>query len=241
MPGHSITPQKGPLEDSFSPSVDTLVGGMPSPHMSIHETPTLQAPSSSPNCSRGNGEMPLKKKHPLPESPCTLLIARDIEMKINLLEDYMKEHAGVCTFHRLSSSLPILAPHTDVCTCDLVNTPFYHGHYCKTIHRYINKPVLCSSYRGYKSFEQPIYACDNDSLQDFWLGIPYLIFTIPAISEIIFDLLGVQNPHEITQNIESFGTWLYSTSTYISFTFFDHGLAKATREAATHMVSLQPL
>jgi hypothetical protein len=125
----------------------------------------------------------------------------------------MNDFAGACPLHGLSSSLPLLDAHTDLRTCDLISVPFYRGHYRKTIRKSINKPTSCSSCGGCKRFDHPTWACDNDSLQDFWLGIPYLVFTIPAITNIVFNSLGVYNTDDITESIETFGSWLYAPST----------------------------
>ncbi|KAG2110395.1 uncharacterized protein F5147DRAFT_772650 [Suillus discolor] len=60
MPAHGITPQKRPLEDPFSPYLDTLVGGTPSNTAPVDKL-TPPAPSSSPNPFLGDSETPLKK------------------------------------------------------------------------------------------------------------------------------------------------------------------------------------
>jgi hypothetical protein len=100
-----------------------------------------------------------------------------------------------------------------------------------------------------------------DALQDFWFGIPYLVFTIPFVSRVVFYLPGVHNTHEITHSIESFGHWLYTPSertTAVSranpkvydliIAFFESSSylttldwAVATREAADRVELLQLL
>ncbi|KAG2030603.1 hypothetical protein BDR03DRAFT_986973 [Suillus americanus] len=213
---HILTHVNRPLEDPFSPYLDTLFGGSPSSTVPINKLNLLTPPSGA-NPPLGDGKTPLKKQHVSLESPTTpsspTPLPNDADEKTTILESYLNDYGGVCPLHGLSSSLPHLAPHTDLCTCDLVNASFYLGHYRKTIHRYINKPILCSSCSGCKRFEHPVWACDNDALQDFWLDIPYLVFTIPVITQNVFNSLGVQYTDEITDSIHLYGTWLYMPST----------------------------
>ncbi|KAG1875686.1 hypothetical protein F4604DRAFT_1680587 [Suillus subluteus] len=214
VPAPGITPQKSPLEDPFSQYLDTLVDGTPS-NTALVETLTPPAPSSSPDPPLGDGEAPLKKHRASLESPTTPVsptpLPNDVDEKIAILESYLNDYGGVCALHGLSSSLPLLNPHTDLHTSDLINTNFYLRQYCKTIHCYINKPILCSSCGGCKRFKHPVWACDNDLLQDFWLGIPYLVFTIPVITQIVFNFLGMHYTGEIMDSIHLFGTWLLSS------------------------------
>ncbi|KAG1869745.1 hypothetical protein C8R48DRAFT_670987 [Suillus tomentosus] len=66
---------------------------------------------------------------------------------------------------------------------------------------------------GCRRFEHPVWACNNDLLQDFWVGIPYLVFTISTITQIVFNFLDMHYTDEIMDSIHSFATWLYTPST----------------------------
>jgi hypothetical protein len=70
------------------------------------------------------------------------------------------------------------------------------------MHRNINSSILCFSCYGYRGFDHPVEcSCDDKSLQDIWIGIPYIIFAVPVLHRIIFEILRKHHYSNIIQNV----------------------------------------
>jgi hypothetical protein len=75
-----------------------------------------------------------------------------------------------------------------------------YQHFVQTIER-----ICAGSQRCFQE-AAPLLSirCDDDDLRDIYIGIPFLIFSIPVLKDTIFCLLYEPDVDEITSSQESF-------------------------------------
>ncbi|KAG2123262.1 hypothetical protein DEU56DRAFT_917497 [Suillus clintonianus] len=191
--GHiTITAQPLPISHSPSDSAESSTFGCSTPSQGNYRvglaTPFSQLP----------GEPPSKKRRieppssPTPDTtssnPKTIPMERELKLQEN-------------------------QRHSDLRYCDLIDMANYKSVFRKAMRKAVNKSILCFSCCGCMTFHHPVERhCDSEALQDIWIGIPYLIFCIPALQRVVFGLLGKHNYHTVVQNIDSFVLWLFKAS-----------------------------
>ncbi|KAG1721946.1 uncharacterized protein EDB91DRAFT_1088298 [Suillus paluster] len=207
--------QTHPISHSPSISTETSTPACSTPTLSANSTglvtPISQAFSEPPNKKR-------RIEPPSSPSPATATTRPDTipterAEKLEKISDYIEDNLGCCPFHSISSSLEIVNQHSELRHCDLIDTTLYKTVFRKTMRKIVNSNILCFSCCGCKNFHHPVErSCDSEALQDIWIGIPYLIFCVPAIQRIVFGVLGKHNYHQVVHDIESFVLWLFQAS-----------------------------
>lgn len=225
LPVSEALPAKRPLDSTYSPP---LIAGSSqdiiSPAGTLASTPPTLV-------NRGTGFVtpltqahrhPVNKKRriesPPSPSPTTATsspdtIPLDRAQKLEIISEYIEDHLGCCPFHSISSSLEIMNQHAQLHHCDLIDMSNYKTAFRKAMRKTVNNSVLCFSCCGYRGFHHPVErSCDDESLQDIWIGIPYIVFCVPALHRIIFGILGKHNYSNIVSDIPSFVNWLFQAS-----------------------------
>ncbi|KAG1720863.1 uncharacterized protein EDB91DRAFT_1088678 [Suillus paluster] len=191
----------------------------------ISHSPSISTETSTPACSTptlsANTSLPDKKRRIEPPSspspatattrPDTIPTERAEKLKKSVITS--KITWAAVPFTVISSSLEIVNQHSELRHCDLIDTTLYKTVFRKTMRKIVNSNILCFSCCGCKNFHHPVeHSCDSEALQDIWIGIPYLIFCVPAIQRIVFGVLGKHNYHQVVHDIESFVLWLFQAS-----------------------------
>ncbi|KAG2336099.1 hypothetical protein BDR05DRAFT_1006169 [Suillus weaverae] len=214
--GHiTITTQLLPISHSPSDSAESSTFGCSTPSQANYRvglnTPFSQLP----------GEPPSKKRRmeppssPTPDTTSSNLktIPMERELKLQRINEYMDDSMGCCPLHGISSSLTFINQHSDLRHCDLIDMANYKGVFRKAMRKAVNTSILCFSCCGSMTFYHPVERhCDSEALQDIWIGIPYLIFCIPALQRVVFGLLGKHNYLAVVENVDSFVLWLFKAS-----------------------------
>lgn len=200
---------------SFFAGSSTLAGSTPSQGSmgAGLATPFSQLPTEPPNKKRRLEPPPSPTPDTTSSRPHSIPNNRD--HKIHLITDFIRDHMGCCPLHSISS-LPAINSHSILRHCDLIDVADYKALFRKVMRAKVNSALLCFSCCGYKSISHPIErSCDSDSLQDIWIGIPFLIFSIPALQRIIFGVLGKSNYHTFIGSMEEFTKWLVKPSPHM--------------------------
>ncbi|KAG1884842.1 uncharacterized protein F5891DRAFT_1202238 [Suillus fuscotomentosus] len=204
--------QSPKLPDVVSPT-STLASSTPSllNRVTGLVTPSTHAFDEPPNKKRRTEPPPSPSPITTTSSPGMIPLER--AQKLQMISEFIEDNIGCCPFHGLSSSLDIINQHADLRHCDLIDTSKYKAVFRKAMRKSVNNSVLCFSCCGYMGFHHPVErTCDSEALQDIWIGIPYIVFCVPALHRIIFAVLGKHNYRLIIRDIESFVVWLFQPS-----------------------------
>jgi hypothetical protein len=227
---------------SLTPSSDAGRGGSVSAFDSSSLAPTpgfrTSSPNTSPDLSRSSerGEVDghcaalalnePRSSHSVPRSSIPSsskpihnkpILMLERAMKTDILRGYVGERGGTCHFHSLFTTLTLSNDaHGTLYLCEYIDNHQYKNVFRRAMRRRVNKAHFCHSCCGPKDIDHDPSSglrCDDDNLQDIWIGIPFIIYSLPALHSALFDALHVSEG-EIMASQDSFAEWLFQPTAH---------------------------